>query len=121
MMEKKAKKAKPTDHGFVKHDDDKPRVELLPPDALVEISKVLTHGAKKYSANNWCQGADWSRYIGATMRHMLAWAMGEDLDPESGISHLAHAGCCVLFLLSYQLNGLGTDDRIGHDIAAQRK
>jgi hypothetical protein len=27
------------------------------------------------------------------------------------MSHLAHAGCCLLFLMEYQRNGWGTDDR----------
>lgn len=103
---------------FQKKDEGKPRPDLLPPGALWEISRVMEFGARKYSDNNWCQGADWSRYIAALERHILAWKTGEDNDPESGINHLAHAGCCLLYLLEYHKSGIGTDDRVGHAIAA---
>lgn len=96
---------------FVKHDSGKPRLDLIPPRAAEIIGGVLAYGAKKYSASNWMQGADWSRYSGAALRHLFAFIKGEDNDPESGLPHLAHAACCVLFLLEYQAAGLGTDDR----------
>lgn len=101
--------AKPA--GGTKHDGEKIRLELLPTRALEEIGKVLTFGAKKYDAWNWAKGFAWSRLIGATFRHLFAFARGEDRDPETGLSHLAHAGCCILFLLEHVLGGLGTDDR----------
>lgn len=97
--------------GGTKHDGEKVRLELLPTRALEEIGKVLTFGAKKYDAWNWAKGFAWSRLIGATFRHLFAFARGEDKDPETGLSHLAHAGCCILFLLEHFLGGLGTDDR----------
>lgn len=96
---------------FIKHDSHKPRMDLLPPEMLVGISQVLTYGANKYSANNWANGAEWGRYYGAMMRHMVAWWSGEDFDDESGLSHLHHAGCCLAFLMAYENRGLGTDDR----------
>jgi len=95
----------------LKYDATKTPVELLPSEAMLEIAKVLGFGALKYDAHNWRKGLAWSRLIGATMRHLWAFARGEDNDPESGLSHLAHAGCCVLFLLTYQLTSTGTDDR----------
>jgi hypothetical protein len=97
---------------FVKADDDKPRYDLLPPEMLEETAQVLTFGAQKYSAHNWAKGASWSRYFSAMMRHMWAWWRGEDNDPETGYSHLAHAACCLGFLMAYQRRGLGTDDRV---------
>ena len=96
---------------FVKHDSGKRRYDLIPYDALEEIVKVLEFGATKYDDNNWCRGAAWSRYWTATMRHVVAWWSGESNDKETGLSHLAHAGCCILFLLAYELRGLGADDR----------
>jgi hypothetical protein len=96
---------------FVKADDDKPRYDLLPPEMLEETAQVLTFGAQKYSAHNWVKGASWSRYFSAMMRHMWAWWRGEDNDIETGYSHLAHAACCLGFLMAYQRRGLGTDDR----------
>lgn len=95
----------------VKFDSNKIPVELLPTQALEEIAKVLAFGAKKYASWNWAKGMNWSRLIGACIRHLYAYARGEDKDPESGLSHIAHAGCCVLFLLQYDISKLGTDDR----------
>ena len=89
----------------------KPRLELLPSAALEQIAEVLTYGAAKYDANNWCRGARWGRYYAALLRHLFAWWRGEDRDAETGLSHLAHAGCCLLFLMEYQCNGWGSDDR----------
>jgi hypothetical protein len=95
----------------VKFDTEKPRVELLPKDVLLEVATILTFGAKKYSDWNWTLGFHWSRLYGAAERHMFAFEQGENLDPESGRPHLAHALCCLMFLLSHQLHDMGTDDR----------
>jgi hypothetical protein len=89
----------------------KPRLDLLPTVALEQIGAVLTFGASKYGDNNWRRGARWGRYYAALLRHLYAWWRGEDCDPETGLSHLAHAACCLLFLMEYQRNDWGTDDR----------
>ena len=94
-----------------KFDKEKPRVDLLPGDALIEIGKVLAHGAKKYDDRNWELGMDWNRPFGALLRHLWAWWGGEDIDEDSGLHHLAHAGCNVLFLLTYTLRNTGKDTR----------
>lgn len=60
---------------------------------------------------NWERGMSWSRVYRATIEHMNSWWMGEDLDPETGFSHLAHAGCCILFLIAFEIRGIGKDDR----------
>lgn len=95
----------------IKHDSDKPHLFLIPRSALEAEARVLGFGALKYGMHNWRQGFDWSRLIDAAMRHIVAFADGEDMDPESGLSHIAHARCMLGFLLSHQLEGLGTDDR----------
>ncbi len=84
---------------FVKHDTGKPRADLLPPRALLAVARVLALGAKKYGPNNWHKCQEPPRYVGAALRHVLAYMSGEKRDAESGESHLAHAACCVLFLL----------------------
>lgn len=89
----------------VKFDHDKPRWDLLPWEAIGQIVGVMTLGAKKYAEYNWAKGMHWSRVYAALLRHLTAWFGGEDLDKETGLSHLAHAGCCLLFLMSYQLWG----------------
>ena len=90
---------------------EKTRYDLIPMAAVGQIADVLAHGAAKYSPNNWARGTEWSRYYAAAMRHLAAFWGGEDIDPDSGLSHLAHAGCCLLFLIEYQRNSWGTDDR----------
>lgn len=81
-----------------KYDNGKPRWDLLPLDTVEEFVKVLTMGAAKYGDNNW-QKVEANRYVAALMRHIAAWQKGDHSDPESGLSHLAHAGANVIFLL----------------------
>lgn len=83
-----------------KHDTDKLRYDLIPPECLESIAKILTFGADKYGANNWQGLEDFeSRYYAALERHIQAWRMGEKIDPESGQPHLAHVACNAVFLL----------------------
>jgi hypothetical protein len=96
-----------------KHDQGKPRTDLLPPVALEEVAKVLTFGASKYNDHNWRLGFKYSRLIGAALRHIFAFSKGEDRDPETGLLHLAHAACCILFLIDHIMLGYGSDDRYG--------
>jgi hypothetical protein len=96
-----------------KYDDGKIRYDLLPPEAIHEIARVLTFGANKYAPRNWEKGISYGRVFGALMRHMWSWWRGEKLDPETHISHLAHAGCCLFFLLTYEARNMkGFDDRV---------
>lgn len=95
----------------IKHDSDKPRLELLDPDFLTEVAKVMTFGAKKYEANNWRKGLEVSRCLGACLRHVLAVVKGEDKDPESGMSHMAHATCCLMFVYTMLRTRPELDDR----------
>jgi hypothetical protein len=97
--------------GGTKHDDGKPLLALLPFEALEAVGRVMTFGAKKYAANNWRGGFAWTRLVSSSLRHIFSWVKGEDLDPESGESHLAHAACCILFLLTFVLTKTGEDDR----------
>ena len=95
----------------LKFDAAKATFDLLPAAALATISKVLDLGAVKYSPWNWHKGFLWLRLWNAAMRHLFAWVSGEDKDPETGLSHIAHAACCLLFLLSHEEEKLGTDNR----------
>lgn len=96
---------------FVKHDQGKSRVDLIPSAALEELGHVLRIGAEKYDDDNWRRGANWRRYIGAALRHIYAFARGEDRDLETGYSHLAHCMACLCFLFEYARCGIGVDDR----------
>ena len=104
-----------------KHDSSKIRMDLLSPIALEEIAKVMTFGAKKYGDNNWRNGLAWSRVIGALLRHVFAFIRGEDLDPESGLSHLSHAGCCLMFLLEYTKTHPELDNRYKYETNETRR
>jgi len=106
-MKKKTKKKQVA----IKHDQAKNRLDLLPFDSINEIAKILTFGAQKYSDRNWENGFNWGRVYAALQRHLNLWFMGEDLDEETNLSHLAHAGCDLLFLLTFVLRDIGEDDR----------
>lgn len=83
-----------------KDDSKKWRFSLLPWDSVLEVIKVLEFGAAKYAPDNW-QKVDNAneRYFNAAMRHLTAWWGGEKKDSETNLSHLAHATCCLLFLM----------------------
>jgi hypothetical protein len=89
-----------------KFDEGKRDWSLLPLDSVEEIVKVLEFGANKYAAHNWSSngGFKYTRVINAMIRHLFAFARGVDKDPETGLSHLAHLGCNVLFLLHFVAN-----------------
>jgi hypothetical protein len=80
------------------------RMSLLPFRALAKISEVYGFGEKKYSAHNWRLGYEWDKSIDALERHIGAFKDGEDNDPESGLSHIAHAGFHILTLLVFILD-----------------
>ena len=87
----------------MKFDAGKLDYTLVPWDGAEEIVKVLEFGAKKYDRDNWrkVEFAN-TRYLAAAFRHLTAYCMGEKVDAETGLSHLAHAGCCILFLLALE-------------------
>lgn len=87
---------------FIKHDGEKNRLDLLPPLAIEAIGRVLTYGARKYSPDNWRKCTELWRYTGAALRHIFAHMRGERLDPETGEPHLAHAACCLMFLIDIE-------------------
>src|SRR4051812_1301847 len=97
--------------GGRKDDQGKDPWHLIPWDAVRGISNVLAFGAGKYQPRNWERGMDWSRPFSACIRHLTAWHEGEKADPETGMSHLWHAGACIVFLIAYEIRGVGTDDR----------
>jgi len=85
-----------------KFDGGKPKLSLIPPEALMALGRVLTMGAEKYGARNWEQGLEADRLIDAMLRHLVAWQFGEGTDPESGESHLAHVLCNAAFLVTLE-------------------
>jgi hypothetical protein len=100
-----------TNTGALKFDSGKPGMNLLSREALEQIALVMDFGKQKYDAHNWRKGFQWSRPLSAAMRHIMAFNDGEDKDPESGLSHLAHAACCIMFLLEFEKTHKDLDDR----------
>lgn len=95
----------------VKHDQEKNRLELIPPELLFAVGEILTFGAKKYADRNWENGMKWGRVFGALMRHLWSWWKKDNIDAETGKSHLWHAACCIAFLITYEQRKIGEDDR----------
>ena len=88
-----------------KFDDGKPMLSLLPPSAVEEVGKVLSHGASKYGKENWKLVNDFhDRYISACLRHIMQYQNGEVEDEESGLHHLAHAICSLMFIVQVDKN-----------------
>ena len=76
---------------------------LMPWDALHEVMKVLSYGAKKYAPHNWRKVEPLQeRYFDAAMRHLIAHHESDKFDKESGLLHIAHATACLLFMLSHE-------------------
>lgn len=97
----------------MKFDGGKDRWDLLPWKAVREVVSVLTYGAAKYKPFNWLMVNDANdRYFAAALRHLTAWRGGETIDPESGQRHLAHAACCVIFLLGFEVGEKGPEKKI---------
>ena len=95
----------------IKHDQGKPDLSLLPVEFLNEVAFAMMYGETKYGRYNFTGGMAWHRLIAACLRHVYAFAAREELDKESGVSHLGHAAACLLMLTVYQSRNLGTDTR----------
>jgi len=97
--------------GAVKDNLGKSRVDLLPFVVLVAVGRVLGFGAAKYKPNNWRLGLSWSDTIASALRHIFAFAEGEDIDSESGQMHVDNAIAQLMFLSHYWHTRTGKDDR----------
>jgi hypothetical protein len=85
---------------------------LVPPYAMEQTAWVHKLGAEKYGPWNWREtGVCASTYVNAILRHLNAWRDGESLDPESGITHLAHIACSANILMDAEVCGKLQDDR----------
>lgn len=91
----------------LKYDAGKPPLELIDPMSMMELAQVLDFGMKKYAKDNWKKLDNFEdRYYAAAMRHLLLWKSGEKTDPETGLSHLAHAFCNLHFLMWKDRNAI---------------
>ena len=95
--------------GALKFDSDKPMMDLLfdgCPHALTGVGAVLTYGFKKYGGKHGWKALEDAvkRYEAAMVRHQIAKAKGEKIDPESGLPHSWHIACNALFLAQLESN-----------------
>jgi hypothetical protein len=97
----------------VHKDDGKPQLSLIDPLFLNEVGKALTIPtvSGKYAPHNWRNGIEVSRLLNSTMRHINEFNDGVDNDVESGVSHLAHAACNLMFALRMLKDRPDLDDR----------
>ena len=85
---------------------------LVPPKAISEEAEVFGLGARKYGPYNWRDDAvSASVYYAAMLRHLFAWWDGEDVDAESGRTHLAHVRACAAILIDAAAHEKLNDDR----------
>lgn len=84
-----------------KYDQGKNRLDLVFPSIIEELGKIRTYGVNKYKdPDNWCKIDNAKqRYTAAAMRHFEAYRKGEEFDPESGLRHLSHCACNLMFLI----------------------
>ncbi len=99
------------DGGGLRHNDGKPRMDLLPPDVLLELAQVYTNAIGKYPARNWERGMPWSDVYSSLQRHLNAFWLGKTWDSESKQLHILHALWNCVALAAYQLRQIGEDDR----------
>ena len=106
----------PTDNmnleaGGVKFDAGKARIDLVPGEFIFAVASVLTYGAIKYDDWNWAKGMRKGRIMAAMGRHWIAYMVGEEIDPESGLPHTWHMATCLAMLISADLRGVASEDR----------
>ena len=90
----------------------KPPMHLLPPDALLETARVLGFGAANYGPWNFINANVCAHtYIAAIGRHWTAYAKGQDIDPDSGLLHMAHIAANCFILMTAAQQGTLNDDR----------
>jgi len=106
-----------SDNVGIKNSAGKDRWDLVPWEELEQVVKVFTHSTKKYEPDNWktVPNAE-NEYFAALQRHIASWRKGEQLDKESGINHLAHAICCLLFLMWFDARMSNNPRQSGTDI-----
>lgn len=97
-----------------KFDSNKPKVSLVPSEAILAAARAMTYGANKYAADNFKKGITHRRLLDAAFRHLLAYSAGEDLD-ESGLCHIDHALASLCMLEYMRVHKPGLDDRYKGD------
>ncbi len=96
----------------IRHNQDKPHMDLLSPVAMFGLAQVLTKGLEKYPGSQWKKGMVWSKVTASLLRHTFKFMAGEDIDPESGCPHVDHIAANAMFLQEYFRKHKDLDDRM---------
>lgn len=99
--------------GGIKNDQGKLRLELVPPESVLAIGRILTHGCAKYGDRQWEKGMPLERIYGAAQRHLQAWAAGAEIDPDSGLPHLEHALCNLAMMVTLRSRSPVREEKMG--------
>lgn len=87
-------------------------MSTVPGNVLAEIGVAMLEGASKYGRHNYrAAGVRASVYYDAAMRHLIAWWEGEDIDPDSGMSHVTKLLACMTVLRDAMHQEMWEDDR----------
>jgi hypothetical protein len=90
----------------------KAAMSCVPNGVLMELGVAMMEGARKYGRHNYrIAGVRASVYYDAFMRHAMSWWEGEDIDPDSGLSHITKAIATLTVLRDAMMNDMVTDDR----------
>ncbi len=85
---------------------------LVPPALKIATAPAMADGARKYGPYNWRENAvRLSIYLDAIERHLNAYRDGENVAPDSKISHLAHMAACLAIIFDAEGIGKLIDDR----------
>jgi hypothetical protein len=90
---------------------EKPRVELIDPEFILAMGRVLSVGAKKHGEKSFHEGMDWNERIGSLQRHVLAFQNKQDIDEETQECHLINAAANCMMLYHNWLRCKGKDTR----------
>lgn len=94
-----------------KNDKEKAPLHMIPEDAILGMAEAFAYGAKKYNRFNYKKGLEYTRLTDALRRHTLAFLMGEDIDPESGLHHTKHILANAAMLEYTRIHKTEMDDR----------
>jgi hypothetical protein len=97
---------------LIKAIEDVRVLEVVEPHRAMEsCARVFDYGRRKYAEFNWAKGMQWSVPLACAVRHLLAIAGGEELDPESGLPHAGHVQCNLVMLATFARTYPEGDDR----------
>jgi len=81
----------------IRYNEGKPKWSLVHYDSLIPMIRVLEFGAKKYAPFNWQKGLDLKEILESMQRHLAKLMDNEEIDTESGISHMGHIQANAMF------------------------